>query len=405
MLAFKNALLIDGTGREPQKNVNLIIDNKKIVAVGTNIKIPESAVVIDLEGLTILPGFIEAHLHMGGITKIANLRSTSFGGSFLTNNYEDLRMSTLKCGVTTVRSCGDYLDDAVKLRNAIENDEFVGPRIITCGRSFQQKGGHPGSTVWRNDPKILHAAAALPDTAEEAIAIVRELAKAGVDFIKIIINNINLVTLKESVPKISFDIVKAITDEAHKYGLLVAAHCENIQDALKAVNLGVDNIEHLIIPYPEQIEINEEVLNDLFSLMVEKGTYLTPTAVVSKIHGNNDSHMTNYIFKKAFDAGVKITMGTDSGAPGVHHGEALHFELDIMVNQIGIPPLDIIKAVTKTNSELIGKSNIIGTIEKGKLADLLIISGNPTEDISTTKNVKMVIKNGEIIIDNFPKKY
>ena len=405
MLLFKNTLLINGTGRTSMENMDVLIEGERIAEVGRNIEAPENAVVVNLQGKSLLPGLIEAHLHMGGLTEISDLKNAAFGGRELTRDFSDLRESTLKHGVTTVRSCGDYLRDALRLRGEIESGKLAGPRIVTCGCSFQRRGGHPGFTVWRSDSATLREAAAFPETREEAEETVRMLADSGVDFIKIIMNSLNLSDPASArLPKIDIDIAEAITRAAHRQGMLVAAHCENAWDGLKLVRMGVDDIEHLFLPSYKNLDAeNEGLCEELFTLMAKNGTYLTPTAYVSTIHdptggAGNDAVP---IFGKAYGMGVKLSMGTDSGAPGVYHGSSLHGELEVMVREQGIPAAAVIKAATQINSQLVGKSDRIGTVEPGKLADLLIVSGNPVENISDIRNVEMVLRNGKIVVDNF----
>lgn len=409
MIILKNINLIDGITDMPKLHTSIAIQDNRIKEIGEKLSISETAFenasVLDLEGMWVMPGLIEAHLHMGGRIEILDRRLPIFGGRALTSDYADLRESSLRYGITTVRSCGDFAEDALWLREQTERKRLVGPRIVTCGRSFQKMGGHPNATVWGNDPVTLAAAAAMPETEEEARRMVRTFVEDGVDFIKIIINDLDLLHGKKKMPKIDRKIVEAITQEAHRHHKLVAVHCENIYDAKAAVLAGVDDIEHMILPsYWELQNFREEDYEDVLDLMAERGTYFTPTAYVTMYHdgktAKEDYDSMPRLFYRAWEKGVKLTMGTDSGAPGVYHGLSLHKELEVMVKGQGIPPMAVIQAATRLNAELMGMSDEIGTAETGKLADLVVIGENPLNDISNTQKVVMVIKDGRIVYDS-----
>ncbi|MFM0249914.1 MULTISPECIES: amidohydrolase family protein [Paraburkholderia] len=409
-----NVTLIDGLGNAPIANATVAVYGSRIVSVGTDVDIPDDAEVIDLKGMVVMPGLIDAHVHLGGCTHIEDFRKTIlgggteplFGGSDFTDNFRDARESSIRYGVTTIRSCGDYMHDMLKLRQDTADGIVTGPRIVACGPSFQEAGGHPNATVWGNDPVTLREAARLPKSPEEAREMVRELAGHGVDFIKVIINDSSISNRQVKFPRMPWAIISAIVEEAHAQKLIVAAHTENRHDTLRAVQIGIDDMEHLNLHSAHE-EVDLESHDDLFRLLVEKETYVTPTMVVTAMHGKQASDVDigslrygNLLFKRAYEAGVKLAVGTDAGAPEVVYGWAVHAELAMMVNEQGIPPIDAIKAATKTNSELLGLSQVIGTIEVGKQADLLVVSGNPVDDITHTKNVVLVMQGGKVLVDH-----
>lgn len=418
MIVLKNVNLIDGIAENPQMNVTVCIKGNRIVEIGKDVPVAEDALIINLKNKWLLPGFIEAHTHMGGQTEITDPRIPMFGGRGATANYANLREASLNYGITTVRSCGDYAADSLWLKKQISEHRLRGPRVICCGGSFQKEGGHPNATVWGGDPITLEAAAIMPQDSNTARRMVREYISAGVDFIKIIINYLDLLHGKSILPKLEFSIVQAITDEAHNYGKIVAAHCEDIFDARQAVLCGVDDIEHMILPsYISPQNFNFDQYEELLELMAEKGTYFTPTAYVTMLH-DKSAMKENYaampsvlraewekelyatmppIFHKAWEKGVKLTMGTDSGAPGISYGVSLHKELELMVKGQNIPPMNVLQAVTRVNAELVGLGNMLGTIEKGKLADVFVVSENPLDDIANTQKIELVIADGHIV--------
>lgn len=246
--ALTRAYLIDGTGRKPVENATILIEGDRITAVGQNLVIPPKAQIIDLAGKTVLPGLIDAHVHLGAQIKIGDVTQTRlgggerliFGGKDFTDNYREARETSLAYGITTTRSMGDFIHDILDLRKDTEQGKIRGPRIIASGPSFQQPDGHPGSTVWGNDPLTLREAARRPSTVGEARQMVAELATQGVDYIKIIITETGEGMKKNPRFKLPWNIVEAIVEEAHSRNLLVAAHIENAEDAYKAIQVGID---------------------------------------------------------------------------------------------------------------------------------------------------------------------
>ncbi len=412
--ALTGVYLIDGTGKQPIENATILIEGDRITAVGQDLIIPTHAQIINLPGKTVMPGLIDAHVHMGAQIKIGDVRETRlgggerliFGGKDFTDNYREARETSLAYGITTTRSAGDFLNDILALKEDTGQGKVRGPRIVAGGPSFQQPGGHPGSTVWGDDPLTIQEAARRPVTTEEARRMVSDLAAKGVDFIKIIISDTRLGMERNPKYKLPWNIIDAITDEAHRHDLIVVAHIENAADARRAIQAGIDDIEHLFL-HGDNASIDYDAYDEVFRLMVENGTYLTPTMIVSAtglrpIEEIDMSALTygNKLIRRAFDAGVKIAAGTDAGAPELAHGWALHAELALMVNDQGIPALEAIKSATSTNAGLLGKSADLGTVAPGKLADLLIINGNPLNDITNTTHIKMVIQGGQVVVDN-----
>lgn len=396
--ALTNALLLDGTGNDPVENATIVISGANIVAAGAGIPIPEDAEIIDVAGKTIMPGLIDAHIHLGGM----GFKSVPpFAGSEATDNYSLPRHSALRYGVTTQRSLGDFLTDSLALRDDIESGAVLGPRLVASGPSFQVEGGHPNGSVWFNDADALREAARVPKSPEEAKQDVDALAEAGVDLVKIIISNNGIFGPPQPELKLPWAVTEAIIDSAHAKGLRVAAHAETCEDALAAVQRGVDDIEHLVM----RIEgaFDEEAFDELFELMAARGTYLVPTMVAHQRDIAPETDGSTIIsgspmVRRAFDRGVKIGVGSDAHSPGMH-GWRLHKEMAMMVHEQGLPTADVIVAATQTNAELLGISDRVGTLEAGKVADLLILNGNPLDDISALSNIHRVILSGAVLSD------
>ncbi|WP_040865358.1 amidohydrolase family protein [Nocardia exalbida] len=398
-IAFTHALLIDGNGGPAVPDATVIVSGNRISAVGAAIEIPDGAQIIDLAGKAILPGLIDAHVHLGGLGFGSR---PAFAGRQATDDYADPRAGALRYGVTTVRSLGDFLTDSLAVRDAIESGALTGPRIVTSGPSFQVEGGHPNGSVWFNDPQALKEAARVPKTVGEAKHLVGELADAGVDLIKIIISNNAIFGPAKPELKMPWEFTEAIITTAHDHNLMVATHTETLDDAMRAVQLGADDIEHLVMRAEEWDD--PAAFDTLFDLITTYGGYLVPTMVAHQrdTTPETDARTLRYgnkLVKRAFDRGVKLGVGSDAHSTGMH-GWRLRNELVMLVHDQGIPAADVLTAVTKTNAELTGMSGLIGAVEAGKLADLLIVDGNPLDDITAIGNVYQVLRNGAVVIDN-----
>jgi enamidase len=393
-LALTGALLIDGTGSAPVEQATVLVDGDRIAAAGAGIAVPEGATVIDLTGKTLLPGLIDAHVHLGGL---GFQTVPSFGGRKATEDYARPRLDAVRHGVTTQRSLGDFLTDSLAVRDDIEKGALPGARIVTSGPSFQVKGGHPNGTVWGNDPASRAEGARLPESPADAHRMVTELVDAGVDLIKIIISDNEFMQPPQPELKMDWAVTEAIVEAAHQHALRVAAHAENVTDALKAVRAGVDDIEHLVMREPDLSDTS--AFEELFSLMADRGTFLVPTMVAHQRVGEETDPTTlsygNTLVKQAFDAGVRLGVGSDAHSPGLH-GWKLYHELVMFVRDQGIDALTTLTAATGGNAELLGIDERLGTVTAGKIADLLVVDGNPLQDVTAIGKVDRVLLGGRV---------
>jgi imidazolonepropionase-like amidohydrolase len=402
MLAFTNAHLIDGTGSAPVTGATVLVDGKKIAAAGRNVPVPDGATVIDLKGKTLLPGLMDNHAHFGDREDRPGLNNAE--ESF---NYAPVRDATLASGITTIRSCGDWLKDALETRDMIEQGLLRGPRMICCGKQFGKRDGHPTRTVWRNDPDTVENAGCYPETPEEARQCVRELAAARVDYLKVTVAMSTLSVYPGTLEPLADHVMEAIVDEGHKHGLWVMCHIDNASDAIKLVKYGADEIDHLIAVGLSKLP-DEATYDRLFQLMAAKGTWLTPTIILARTRDDLmaekgvptpvDGYFIPH-YKKAYEAGVRIGCGCDSGAPFVPWGPSLHWELREYVYGLGMPPLEAIRCATQNNATIFGIDHRVGTIKEGLLADILIVDGDPAEKIDDTQNICMVLREGSIVVD------
>lgn len=404
MLAFINATVIDGTGAAPRKGMRVLIDGKKIAAIGRYIVLPEEAEVVDLKGRILMPGLIDAHSHLGDHPYkdrpgIDSAERSDF--------YAQMRKLTLEAGVTTIRSCGDYMYDTAQLRDKTEAGELTGPRVVCSGKSFMRRDSHPATTVWAGDPPTVVNCGAYPNDPEEARKMVREAVDAKMDFIKIIISNIHISHWPKTVEPLSNEIISAIIDEAHKNGLPVASHVDNLEQAQLAFDCGVDEIHHLTNMGSQHYELGK--YGPLFEKMCSSHIWLVPTVTAPRAfegariaRGCLDSPLDYQlnVLRSAYDYGVPFGLGCDSGCPGVPWGKCVWDEMAEYVYNIGMTPLEAIRCATSNNARIIGMEDKLGVVHAGAFADLLILDKDPTENICNFDSVYMVLRDGKPVTDH-----
>lgn len=390
-----NGTVIDGRGKVLERGY-VAVENETIVRVGTRFKgsLKGYQRVIELAGQCLLPGLIDCHVHLtsqGEADPVPQVKMDSDALAALRAGANAEK--TLKSGFTTVRDCGAKSDVVIALRSAIEQGLATGPRIVAAGRALCMTGGHG----WWCGREV--------DGPQEARKGVREVIKAGADFVKFIATGgIMTEGIAVGVPQLDYDELAAGIQEAKKAEKKTGAHAHGAEGIKNAVRAGIDSIEHAFLADEESI-----------SMMQAAGTFLVPT--VSPIHlvveKGTRAGIPDYIvakslqvlnaaeesFKAAHSAGLKIALGTDAGMPFNYHGEN-HQELAAMV-RLGLSPEEAIMAATSQAAELLGLADKVGTLVAGKEADLVVVEGNPLEDISSLKKeaIKLVVKKGQLVLD------
>jgi imidazolonepropionase-like amidohydrolase len=402
-IALKAARLFDGQSDMLVRNGTVLVRGTKISTVGSNISIPPEALVIDLGDATLSPGFIDAHTHLTG--EYNDDWKQSFIDRFRRELAERAIASTvharkvLEAGFTTIRDLGsqDMLD--VGLRNAIGRGLVPGPRMLVAVHALGARGGHADVTGLRHDLLIQQSGPAegIAHGADGFREAVRYQVKHGADVIKFCASG-GVLSLADEVdtPQLTLEEMTALVDEAHRLRKKVAAHCHGDRAARDAILAGVDSIEHGSF-------LSEETL----TLMKSKGTFLVPTLLAGEWTGGRLEKFPPEIaakakaalaarsttFRNAVRLGVPIGFGTDS-AVSPHGINAKEFAL---MTGLGMPAIDALKSATSGDAQLLGIASKVGTLEPGKLADVVAMPGDPTTDISATERVFFVMKEGKIV--------
>jgi imidazolonepropionase-like amidohydrolase len=409
IIALKAARLFDGKSKALVTNGVVIVQGSKIVDAGSNVPVPDGAQVIDLGDATLSPGFMDAHTHLtldySGNFNELRMRELQWNVSEQAIRATAYARATVEAGFTTVRDVGsrfagspEFVD--VALRNSINKGVVVGPRMLVATFGVGATGGHFDNTagfrdlLFGQEPNFNQGIADGPDQIRKTV---RFEVKNGADVIKAAVSG-GVLSLADEVdtPQFTLEEMKALVDESHRLRKKVAVHCHGDQAAREAIEAGVDSIEHGSFLKPETL-----------TLMKNKGTFLTPTLMATEwIMAKLDSYppalqakakaaaaARTEMFRNAVKQGVKISFGTDAAV--FPHGQNAK-EFAIMVS-LGMAPIDALRAATGNDAELLGISAKVGTLEKGKLADVVAMPGDPTADITATERVSFVMKEGKII--------
>ncbi len=417
-ILLKNVSLIDGTGKPAQHNVNILLREGKISSIAKNI-FSSNAKVIDLSDKTIMPLIMNVHGHLG-MAKGTTVAPENYNRSHIIKELERYQ----SYGVGTIVSMGTDKELIFSLRDSSRMGKLPGAYVYTAGYGFRPPlGTRPAETSME---KIYR-----PATPEEAVQDVQELARLKPDLVKIWVDDMG-----GTVEKIKPEVYRAIISEAHKNGIRVAAHLFYLEDAHLLLDAGVDIFAHSIrdkviddaliakmkakgiiyIPtltrdgYEFFYGTTQPWINDpFFKASLEPGVYemITSEAYRKKVADNPryqkniDAYkMALRNLKKLFDAGILVTLGTDSGAQPIRaQGFSEHLELQLMV-EAGLTPLQAIMVATR-NSSMALKVKDQGVLAPGMKADFVVLNKNPQEDIKATRSIQAVWKNG-IQVSNGP---
>jgi imidazolonepropionase-like amidohydrolase len=401
IIAITDGTLFDGTGSPPVKKATVLVEGEKILDVGRGIDIPGDAEIVEASGKTVMPGLVDAHVHLciNGDPNILSLIQYSPGLIQLMAAHNALK--TLEGGYTTVRDMGAPMGFAISLKQAIERGIARGPRIVTSGMVISQTGGHadfylPSGVRFGNMSRIA-------DGPHETRKAAREQLREGADWLKICSSG-GVMSPADPVDTRQFtlDEIEAVVDEAAAVGRSVASHAHGTTGIKNAVRAGVRSIEHGTM-------MDEEAV----SLMAEKEVFHVPTLIASRniVEYGRKAGIPEYAVAKAEEiaqyppksmmlshrAGVKVAVGTDAGTPFNRHGSNAK-ELELMV-EAGFTTSEALVAATKVGAEAVGYGGLTGTVERGKWADIILVDGDPLRDIKVLQDkskITLVMKGGVI---------
>jgi imidazolonepropionase-like amidohydrolase len=416
---LQNVNLIDGTGKPIQPNVSIVISGNRIREIGpaAGIKPAANASVVDLSGKTVMPGIINMHCHVGLVRGLTMARE-----NFTRDSIEQQLRVYASYGVTSVISMGSDVEPQLmlSLRNEQRDGRLRGARVFSAGRGFTTLKGYPA---------VLPGNQGVPfevSTVAQARTYVDELAKLRVDLVKMWVDD-----HLGHYPALPPEISRAIIDQAHRRRLKVAAHIFYLRDAKMLLASGLDLLAHSV----RDQEIDDELIASIkknnavavATLTREQSTFvygdrpewladpffrraavpqetidtLQSEAYRKRVASDPDFEKNKTFYqtalrnlKKLRDAGVRIGFGTDSGPPARFPGFFEHWEMELMV-QAGLTPLEVIQSASRTPAEWLGVARDFGTLERGKVADLLVLERNPLDDIRNTRTIHSVYLGGQ----------
>jgi imidazolonepropionase-like amidohydrolase len=393
---IRNITLLDGTGAAPEPGQAMIIEGKRISWIGPDAHLPEGSAngAVDAAGATAMPGMINCHVHLtnDGSPDLFGQVARDTVTTAALRGYLNLQL-TLQAGVTSVRDCGAASGIAIDLARAVDEGLVPGPRIRAAGRVITMTGGH-GHFIGRE--------ADGPDGVRQAT---RAEIKEGAHFIKAMATGGVLTPgVVPTQTALQQDELEQVAREAHNAGRRAACHAIGNGGIKNAIRAGIDSIEH-------GFYLDDEALQ----LAVDRGTVLVPTliAVNQIVNNGKTGAMPDWVVEKAesesghhresFGAavrsGMKIASGTDAGTPFNPH-TYMPQELALMV-EYGLRPMDAIVAATRNAAENLGLAPDVGTLAVGRLADVIVVDGDPSVDITAVGRVRFVMKDGTIYSNDF----
>ena len=395
--------LVDGTGAPAQSDAALVIEDGRISAISTHDAIvqslPDQVETIEVAGGTIMPGFVEAHshIHCSGEPDAYDHVTTDSDQTLLMRSVQAVR-TALGSGVTTMRDLGSKNEIALAVREAIREGIIPGPRLLVAGTPITTTGGH------------CHMFGTEADSLEQVVSAVRGQVKAGADWIKIMATGGRFTP--RSNPLLSqypLETLRAAVLDAERLGIRVAAHCHGTEGVRDSVNAGVANLVHatwLSADPSETYDYDPSVAD----MIAEKGLYIDPTIATGYLRELRnpgwmqaqhpdmpaDPERRYEILRDMKERGVKFVTGLDSGMNYVRFGDYAYVP-QLMVEKMGMSPMEALVAATKTSAECLGVLDDTGTLEVGKLADVVVVNGDPLADIRALHSVDTILKQGEVV--------
>ena len=402
-IVIYSSSLIDVNSGQIVKNKSITIEEGYIKSIDSGfIKITENDNLLDLRGYTLMPGLMDMHVHFGQEYQSKSERPIKVERETSAIMASKHALTTLKAGFTTVRQVGDSGLVAISLRNLINSGQIIGPRIFTSGKSIATTGGHADPTNGKDSDSYDYPVAedGVINGPYDAYTAVRQRYKDGADGIKLTVTGGVLSVAKSGDnPQFTKEEVEAVVKAAKDYGMWVAVHAHGAEGMKRAVIAGVDSVEH-----------GTFMTNEIMDLMINRGTYYVPTISAGEFVAEKakiDNYFPEIIrpkaasvgpqigdtFNKAYKRGVKIAFGTDAGVQP--HGT--NWKEFVYMVKFGMPPMETIQSATISTAKMLDIDSTLGSIEVGKIADLIAVNGDPIQDINVMEKISFVMKEGKVI--------
>ena len=402
-IVIYSSSLIDVNSGQIVKNKSITIEEGYIKSIDSGfIKITENDNLLDLRGYTLMPGLMDMHVHFGQEYQSKSERPIKVERETSAIMASKHALTTLKAGFTTVRQVGDTGLVAISLRNLINSGQIIGPRIFTSGKSIATTGGHADPTNGKDSDSYEYPVAedGVINGPYDAYTAVRQRYKDGADGIKLTVTGGVLSVAKSGDnPQFTEEEVEAVVKAAKDYGMWVAVHAHGAEGMKRAVIAGVDSVEH-----------GTFMTNEIMDLMINRGTYYVPTISAGEFVAEKakiDNYFPEIIrpkaasvgpqigdtFNKAYKRGVKIAFGTDAGVQP--HGT--NWKEFVYMVKFGMSPMETIQSATISTAKMLDIDSTLGSIEVGKIADLIAVNGDPIQDIKVMEKISFVMKEGKVI--------
>ncbi len=376
-------------------NPVVFIKDQRIVFVHSGGALPAGAQVITLKGMTLLPGLIDMHTHIDSDPTYGGYNALQFSDRFWSVIAVPNALKTLQAGFTTIRNVGSDAWNDVGLAQAITEGKVPGPRIVPAGYAFGATGGHCDSTFF--PPSMNQKSPYNADTPDEGRKSVRKLRKYGAQVIKICATGgVFSHNTEPGQQQLSYAEMKAIADDAHMYGLKVAAHAHGASGIKDAIRAGIDTIEHASLIDDEGITLAKKMGTwlsmDIYNTEYTQSEGAKNGVLEDNLRKDRDvADVQREGFRKANAAGVKMVYGTDAGVyPHGDNGKQFRWMV-----KYGMTPTQAIQSATINASQALGRSDV-GVVEAGRFADIVAVKGNPTDDVTLLEHIDFVMKGGAV---------
>ena len=389
-LVIINARVLTGTGAVLDR-ATLVVTDGRITSVAAGPSDVRATVEVDATGMTVMPGLIDTHRHL---LVMAGVTSQDALDQWIQQQLPDVFAGLLAGGLTTILSPGDFIPEIIDIRERIEDGNLLGPRLLTAGWTFTAPDDHPAaSDICGSDPFCRAKIAVETDSREVARARVRDLVARDVDAIKAIID-------RTIVPDATLDeaVLEAVAEEADRANLPLIVHASTVEDMLLAVELGADRLVHtprrgaiVGTSGARQLREADVAISTTLSFSLEAFAEARGRPWSDAAAARYEQTLAN--IRHLWDEGVTVAFGTDS-PPGLEFMDEVRGLSPVLSNE------EIITALTRNAAVFLYLEDELGTLEPGKIADIVVIDGDPLADIEDLTNVRVVIKGGEVVVDH-----